>query len=264
MRREFETLKLEADDRGVGWITLTRPSVHNALSDQMIADMRGVIAVIEADPGYRVVVLTGEGDSFCAGGDIKWMQSILASSREERVRGSAELAAMFWELDHLSRPLIGRIQGPAYGGGNGFIACCDVAFAAATAKFSLTEVTLGLVPANIAPYAARKLGHANARRVFFTGKVMSAHEAATLGLLTAAVDPTELDEIVEEEIRSILRCAPGAIAATKKLVEFVLSHDDETNRIYTADRLADAWETEEGEEGIRSFLEKRPPSWRLS
>jgi methylglutaconyl-CoA hydratase len=264
MNETYETLRLERDDRGVATITLSRPAVHNCMSDRLIADMRRAIAALSADAACRVVVLTGEGESFCAGADFKWMKGILGASRAERVRDSAELASMLWELNNLSRPVIGRIQGSAYGGGNGLIACCDVVFAANTAKFSLTEVTLGLVPANIAPYVARKMGEANARRTFFTGKVMTAAEAAAMGLVTAAVEPAELDAVVETEIRSVLRCAPGAVAATKKLVDYVLRHDDATNRVYTADRLADAWETDEGKEGIAAFLEKRKPAWRPS
>jgi methylglutaconyl-CoA hydratase len=258
----YETLRLSFDERGVATITLSRPAVHNCMSNVLIAEMRRVVAAIEATPSCRVAVLTGEGESFCAGADFKWMQTILGQSRAERVHDSAELASMLYELNSLSRPLIGRIQGSAYGGGNGLVACCDVAFAARTARFSLTEVLLGLVPANISPYVARKMGEANARRTFFTGKMMSADEAAAMGLVTAAVDPAELDAAVEGEIRGILRCAPGAVAATKKMIDYVLNHDAATNRVYTADRLADAWETEEGIEGIHSFIEKRPPAWR--
>ncbi len=264
MSGSYETLTLRFDDRGIGRLTLARPAVHNCISDALTADMRRAIAEIEATPTCRAVVLTGEGESFCAGGDLRWMQSILAQSRAERVADSADLGAMLYELNRLSRPLVGRIQGPAYGGGVGLVACCDVAIASRSARFCLTEVTLGLVPANISPYVARKMGEANARRTFFTGKMMSADEAAALSLVTMAVDPTDLDAAVEAEIRSILRCAPGAVAATKRLVDYVLRHDDQTNRGYTADRLADAWETEEGREGIQAFLEKRAPSWRRS
>ena len=264
MATAYETLRLEFDDRGVATITLSRPQVHNCMSDVLIADMHRAVREIEATTACRVVVLTGEGESFCAGADFRWMQSILGASRESRVADSAALASLLYDLNRLSRPLVGRIQGSSYGGGNGFVACCDVAFAAKTARFSLTEVTLGLVPANIAPYVARKMGEANARRTFFTGRMMSADEAVAMGLLTEAVDPAELDAKVEAEIRSILRCAPGAVAATKRLVDYVLRHDDATNRVYTADRLADAWETEEGREGIQAFLEKRAPKWRKS
>ena len=260
----YETLRLEFDARGVATITLARPSVHNCMSDVLIADMHHAIRAIEAKPDCRVVVLTGEGPSFCAGADFKWMQGILGASREARVADSAALASLLYDMNRLSRPLVGRIQGPAYGGGNGFIACCDVAFAVKTARFSLTEVTLGLVPANIAPYVARKMGEANARRTFFTGRMMSAEEAVRMGLLTEAVEPADLDAVIEAEIRSILRCAPGAVAATKRHVDYVLRHDDVTNRVYTADRLADAWETDEGREGIAAFLAKRAPKWRPS
>ena len=259
-----ETLSLSFDERGIAHLTLARPAVHNAMSIELIRALRQAIAEIEARDGCRAVVLTGEGESFCAGGDLRWMKSIAAQSRAERVAESAELASMFYELDRLSRPLVGRIQGPAYGGGTGLVACCDVAIAARTARFSLTEVTLGLVPANISPYVARKMGVANSRRTFFTGKVMTADEAVALGLVAAVVEPAALDDAVEQEIRSILRCAPGAVAATKRLVEWVLRHDDHDNRVYTADRLADAWETAEAREGIAAFLEKRAPAWRRS
>ena len=262
MADAFETLRLEFDGRGVATITLSRPAVHNCMSDVLIADVHRAVRAVEATSDCRVAVLTGEGPSFCAGADFKWMQGILGASREARVADSAALASLLYDMNRLSKPLVGRIQGPAYGGGNGFIACCDVAFAAKTARFSLTEVTLGLVPANIAPYVARKMGEANARRTFFTGRMMSAEEAARMGLVTAAVEPGELDAVVEAEIQSILRCAPGAVAATKRLVDYVLRHDDLTNRVYTADRLADAWETDEGREGIAAFLAKRPPKWR--
>jgi methylglutaconyl-CoA hydratase len=228
MPDSYETLRLGFDDCAVARVTLSRPAVHNCMSDVLIADLHRAVATIEAHPGCRVAVLT----------------------------------AMLYDLNRLSKPLVGRIQGSAYGGGDGLVACCDVAFAAKSARFCLTEVTLGLVPANVSPYVARKMGEANARRTFFTGRVMSAEEAARMGLVTEAVEPAELDDKVEAEIRSILRCAPGAVAATKRLVDYVLRHDDATNRVYTADRLADAWETEEGKEGIRAFLEKRAPSWR--
>lgn len=260
----YETLKLDFDSRGVARLTLARPAVHNAMSIELVRELRRAVAEIERTASCRAVVFTGEGESFCAGGDLRWMRSILQQSRAERVAESGEIAAMFYELNRLSRPLVGRIQGPAYGGGVGLVACCDVAITARSARFSLTEVTLGLVPANVAPCVARKLGEANARRIFFTGRMLSAEEAARLGLVAAAVEAADLDQAVESEIRSILRCAPGAVATTKRLLDYVLRHDDEDNRLYTPDRLADAWETDEGREGIRAFLDKRAPEWRRS
>lgn len=260
----YQTLKLAFDPSGVARLTLARPAVHNAMSIELVRELRHAVVEIERTASCRAVVFTGEGESFCAGGDLRWMQSILKQSRAERVAESAELAAMFYELNRLTRPLVGRIQGPAYGGGVGLVACCDVAIAARSARFALTEVTLGLVPANVAPCVVRKVGEANARRIFFTGKMLSADEAARMGLVAAAVEAGELDQVVESEIRSILRCAPGAVATTKRLVEYVLRHGDDDNRLYTPDRLADAWETAEGREGIGAFLDKRPPEWRRS
>jgi methylglutaconyl-CoA hydratase len=258
---DFSTIRLERDG-SVARLVLARPEAHNAMSIELIREMRAAIAAIEADAGVRVVVLASEGPSFCAGGDLKWMKTIRLQSRAERIAESGELAKMLFELNRLSKVVVGRIQGPAYGGGLGLVACCDVAIAVTTARFALTEVTLGLVPANIAPYVARKLGEANARRVFLHGKPFDATEARRLGLVAEVVEPDALDAAVTAEIAQTLRCPPRAVAATKKLVDFVLRHSDAENMAYTAECLADAWERDEAKEGIESFVEKRSPSWR--
>jgi methylglutaconyl-CoA hydratase len=262
--KAFETIRLERSAAGVARLVLARPEAHNAMSIQLIREMRAALAAIEADAGVRVVVLASEGPSFCAGGDLKWMKTIRLQSRAERVAESGELAKMLFELNQLSKVVVGRIQGPAYGGGLGLVACCDVAIAVTTARFALTEVTLGLVPANIAPYVARKLGEANARRVFLHGKAFDAGEARRMGLVAEVVDPDALDAAVAAEIAQTLRCPPLAVAATKKLVDFVLRHSDAENMVYTAECLADAWERDEAAEGIAAFVEKRTPSWRAS
>ncbi|MFT6624194.1 MAG: methylglutaconyl-CoA hydratase [Cycloclasticus sp.] len=258
---QYETIKFKVDDRGVAYVTFNRPDVHNAMSATFIQELQQICASIEANETIRVVVLSGMGKSFCAGGDLNWMKSNIARTRAERIKETGELAAMLAALNDLSKPLIGRIQGPAYGGGVGMVSVCDITIGVNTAKFCLTEVKLGLTPATISPYVVRRIGESNSRRNFFNARFFDAAEAKHIGLLSDVVSAEELDEAVEKEIKMILKCAPGAIASTKKLIDFVNTHTMPDNRIYTAANLADAWETEEGKEGIDAFLNKRKASW---
>ncbi len=258
----YETLKVATDKRGVCQVTLARPDVHNAMNKALIAEMRDAVRNIAGDENIRVVVLTGEGKSFCAGGDLRWMEANAAMAREGRIHEAGELADMLYELDTLPKPVIGRINGAAYGGGTGMMAVCDLTIGVRTARFGLTEVRLGLIPATISPYVVRAMGPGNARKVFFSGRLFSAEEAHGLNLLGQVVAPEDLDAAVEKEVVEFLQAAPGAIAATKRLVHFVAAHDHEKNRDYTLTALADAWETEEGQQGITAFLNKQTPWWR--
>ncbi len=258
----FETLLLSVDARSVATLTLNRPATHNALNATLIAELKRAADWLTGQSSLRAVVLTGAGASFCAGGDLGWMQQNMKKSRAERVAESFELALMLRALNELPMPLIGRINGPAYGGGVGMISVCDVSVAVDTGVYCLTEVRLGLLPANIAPYVVARMGEANARRTFLTAKRMTAAEARRLGLVSEVVPPDQLDAAVDRELADLLQCAPGAVAATKKLVSYVDSHDLPTSMIYAADKLADAWETEEGREGIAAFFAKRAPAWR--
>jgi methylglutaconyl-CoA hydratase len=259
----FETLLLTVDARNVATLTLNRPDTHNALNAKLIAELkRACIWLTGEGSGVRAVVLTGAGPTFCAGGDLGWMQQNMKKTRAERVSESFELALMLRALNELPMPVIGRVNGPAYGGGVGMISVCDVSIAVDTGVYCLTEVRLGLIPANISPYVVKRMGEANARRTFLGAKRMSAAEARRLGLISEVVPPDQLDAAVERELADLLQCAPGAVAATKKLVSYVDSHDLPTNMIYAADKLADAWETEEGRSGIEAFFARRPPPWR--
>ena len=258
----FETIRLVFDAAGVARLTLARPDVHNALNPTMFQEIGEALDLIEANPAARVVVLSGDGENFCAGGDFRWQQSQGDQDRASRIRSGVPLARILARLDSFGRPIIGRINGSAYGGGVGLIAICDVAVAVDSARISLSEVRLGLVPATISPYVAAKLGPSYARRVFLNGKIMSAAEAQRYGLVHEVVSVAELDTAVNAEIDLALACAPGAVQMTKKLVQFVLAHDPADNLIYTVDRLADFWETEEASEGLKSFFEKRAPAWR--
>lgn len=258
----FKTIQVSVDDRGVATLLLNRPERHNAMNDELIREVTEAAVLLDADTQVRCVVLTGAGESFCAGGDLKWMQGILNSSRAERVADSAKLAKMLRTLNELSKPLIGRINGQAYGGGTGMIAVCDIAIAADTANMALTEVRLGLTPANISTFVVGKMGRSNARRTFLNARPLTAAKAKEVCLVDEVVPAADLNAAVETEIGYILQCGPGAIAATKKLIFYVDSHDTDTNLIYTANLLADTWESAEGQEGIRCFFNKEVPSWR--
>ena len=258
----YNTIQVTIDTRGVATLLLNRPERHNAMNDELIREVTEAAIELDNNPQVRAVVLTGQGESFCAGGDLKWMQGIFDASRAERVEDSARLARMLRTLNELSKPLIGRINGQAYGGGTGMMSVCDITIAVESANFALTEVRLGLTPANISTFVVAKMGRSNARRTFLNAHPLTATKAKELKLVDEVVPDDQLDAAVEEELKYVLQCGPGAIAATKKLIFYVDSHDTDTNLIYTANLLADTWESEEGQEGIHCFFNKETPSWR--
>ena len=259
---KFETLTLTIDIRGVAHLTLNRPEKHNALNSAMIRELRVATAALATDDNVRVVVLSGNGKSFCAGGDIGWFKDNAASNRAKRISESSELAHMLNDLNALPKPLIGRIQGSAYGGGVGMISVCDIAAGDNAARFGLTEVRLGLIPANISPHVVSRIGVANSRATMLSGALFNAEHAVHYGLLNEAVATDKLDARIGEIIDDHLEAALGAVAQTKRLIAYVAAHDMNDNMIYTADRLADAWETDEGTTGIKCFLDKTLPPWR--
>jgi len=263
MTTTYKTIQLTTDTRGVATLTLNRPEKHNALNGTLIAELTEAAEQLAADASVRIVVLTGNGKSFCSGGDFNWFSSNIDKTRAERVNQSATLAHLLRRLDTLPKPLIGRINGPAYGGGVGMISVCDYTIGAEGARFGLTEVKLGLLPANISPYVVARIGKVHSRETMLSGALFDSTRAERIGLLTEVAAAGELDAAIERVVHNHLQAAPGAVADTKALIAYVAAHDLETNMIYTADRLADAWETEEGIEGINSFLDKSTPSWRV-
>ncbi len=247
------------DDRGVATATFNRPERHNAMNPGFMADLHAVMDHVTGSD-VRALVLTGAGESFCSGADLTWMATQVGLSYAERVESSGAIASLLGRLNALPVLTIARVNGPAYGGGVGIIAACDMAFAVPTARMALTEVTLGLAPSNISPYVVKRMGAANARRTFLNAKRMDAAMAADLGLVTGVAE--DVDAVIEAELKGLLRAGPDAVAATKELIAYVDTHDREANADYAARHLADAWERAEGKEGIAAFIEKRPPSWR--
>ncbi|SIS69799.1 crotonase/enoyl-CoA hydratase family protein [Phaeovulum vinaykumarii] len=249
------------DARGVARLTLARPEKHNALNAEMIAGLSAAIARLGADQGVRVVVLAAEGRSFCAGGDLDWMRQQIAATPEVRAAGARALAQMLGAVNACPKPVIGRVQGNAFGGGVGMMSVCDVAVGVTGARFGLTETRLGLIPATIGPYVVARMGAARARRVFMSSRLFEAEEARDLGLLARVVAPADLDAAVEAEIAPYLACAPGAVAAAKaQALRLGPVIDAAAIEESVADLVA-RWESPEAAEGIAAFFEKRAPSW---
>lgn len=257
----FETIELSTDERGVATLTLNRPEKHNAMSGTMLLELKQAAQQLAADDSIRVVVLTGAGKSFCAGGDLGWMQQQMAADAETRGREARVLAEALMLLNTLPKPLIGALQGNAFGGGVGMASVCDVAIGVDHLKMGLTETKLGLIPATIGPYVVARMGEAKARRVFMSARLFGAAEAVELGLLAKAVPAADLLDAVEAEVIPYLSCAPGAVAAAKKLTRDLGPRLDDAVIDMTIQALVGRWESDEAGEGIEAFFAKRKPGW---
>ncbi len=257
-----ESVLFSVDDRGVATVCLNKPDMHNAFDDSLIAELTRLFNQIANDDNIRAMVLAGNGKSFCAGADLNWMRRMASYTYEENVEDAKGLATMLKTLNELPKPTIARVQGAAYGGAIGLIACCDVAIASKLTKFCLSEVKLGLIPATISPYVIEAMGARVSRRYFATAEVFSARRARRLGLVSEAVNEDELDENVELIIKNLLRNSPAAVAAAKQLVTDVKGRPmDDALLEMTSVRIAEIRGSEEGQEGLKAFLEKRKPNW---
>jgi methylglutaconyl-CoA hydratase len=258
--KRYSTILVEAAGK-VARITLNRPEVHNAFTAAMIRELRDAVRAAASDPGVRVVVLTGTGKSFCAGADLNWMREIIAASYEENYAESLAIAEFHEELYRLPKPTIARVNGTAIGGGTGFLSACDIAVASAEAKFGLSEVKLGLVPAAISPYVVRRIGESQARRYFLTGERIDARRAQEIGLVNMVVAPEDLDRRTNEVAASLLSSGPEALAKVKELLHRVPGMSFEDAKAYTAAMIAGLRVSAEGQEGMAAFLERRKPKW---
>lgn len=254
-------IDLSVDGRGVATLSLARPEKHNALSQALIDALTAAAADIAGNPAIRVVVLTGQGPSFCAGGDLGWMQDQMAGDAAMKRAAAGSIARMLGALNTLPQPVIGRIQGNAFGGGIGMACVCDIAIAVDDAKFGLTETKLGLIPATIGPYVLARMGEAHARRVFMSSRVFGADEAQTLGIIAKAVSSHALDDAVAMEVDPYLNCAPGAVAAAKAYARSLGPVIDESVIARSIDALISQWDGAEAKEGISAFFDRRTPQW---
>ena len=248
----------------VAWVTLNRPHVHNAFDDALISTLTGLLEQADTDPAVRTIVLTGNGSCFSAGADLNWMRGMASASEQENREDSLRLARLMRTLQFLSKPTVARVNGSAYGGGVGLVACCDIALGVNTAKFALSEVKLGLVPAVISPYVIAAIGLREARRLFITGEVFEADTAARIGLLHAVVSPDELDEAIERQLYLLAKAGPQAQREAKRLALRMGGADvAQAERIdqNNAALIARLRVSEEGQHGLSAFLDKRAPAW---
>ncbi len=257
----YETLEIEVRD-GIGHVWLNRPAIRNAFNETAIAELAQAFSGMDSDPAVRVVVLGGRGAAFSAGGDLNWMKKMAGFSFDENYADALVLADMLHTIATLSKPTVARVHGPAYAGGMGLVAACDIAVAAEETEFCLSEVKLGLVPATISPYVLAAMGKRAAHRYFLTAERFSAAEAHRIGFVHALAPAAGIDEAVAGICRELLAGGPAAHAATKQLIRDVAGAPLTPELVAdTARHIATARATEEGREGVRAFLEKRRPAW---
>lgn len=253
----------QLDERGIARIIMNRPDVHNAWNPEVVIALTSAIEALSAMPAVRAVVLTGEGRSFSAGGDLRWMRGVLDQSPSQRRDDAMRIGQLLVAVDSSPKPVIARVNGAAIGGGFGLVCACDIAIACNEAVFGLSEVRLGIIPAMISPFVVRRLGEARARAHFLTGhNPMPAGAALDLGLVHRVVAHDDLDVAVEDEVRTVLRSSPSAIAEAKRLFRREGAGELEAAIEAAADALVKTWESADAREGLSAFLEKRKPSWQ--
>jgi methylglutaconyl-CoA hydratase len=240
---------------------MNRPQVHNAFNAAMIRELAVAFDEAKKDSDVRLVVLTGAGESFCAGADLNWMREIIRYSYEQNLRESRELAELMHAIYTLPKPTIARINGAVIGGGTGLFSACDIVIASDRAKFGLSEVKIGLIPAAIGPYVIRRIGESASRELFLTGERFDAHRALEIGLVNKVVAHEALDDRVEEVVRLLLSSGPEALAKCKELLQRVPAMSLDEAKGYTAEMIAGLRVSPEGQEGMAAFLEKRKPKW---
>ena len=248
-------------DHGVARLWLSRPEVRNAFDGQMVTELRTVLDELAASDSVRVVVLGGRGQVFCAGADLEWMKKLAGFGREENLAEARDMADLFFALASSPKPVVARVQGAALGGGAGLVAACDIAVAAEGTRFGFPEVRLGLIPAVISPYVLARIGESAARELFLTGERFEADKAREIGLVRAVVPEPDLDAAVDGRVHELLQAGPRAVAEAKALLRAVGSRGVDDVRQETVDRIAAVRASPEGQEGLRSFLEKRKPDW---
>lgn len=246
---------------GVARITLARSEVKNAFNAELIAEVTDALQTYAEDEAVRALVIAAEGSMFCAGADFNWMSAQRTASLEENVADAEALYDMFFELYDFPHPTIARVQGGAFGGGVGLVACCDFVVMAESAMLAFSEVRIGLVPATISPFVIRKIGEGRARELFLTGAAISSVQALAAGLASVIIPEDKLDAAVEEYVQRLAACGPQALQFTKELLREVPRLSLSEARAFTAERIAEQRISDEGQEGMAAFLEKRKPKW---
>ena len=256
-----QALTLAVNDR-IARIKLTRPEVRNAFNDEVIQQLKAAFESVGANSDVRAVVLAAEGPAFCAGADLNWMRRMADYTRDENLADAGQLAAMLKAIYECPKPTIAAVQGDVFAGGMGLVAACDMAVSVRTATYCLSEVKLGLIPATISPYVIRAMGARAAHRYFLSAERFSAEEAHRIGFVHELVDADALEAKVNELALALVSASPAAVRACKKLVQDVAQREIDAALIEaTVEGIADIRASEEGREGVASFLQKRKPSW---
>jgi len=257
-----QAVTYEIDERNVAIVTLNRAEKHNAFDDEMIAELTRLFKKAGEDDSVRAVILQAKGKSFSAGADLNWMKKMAGYTQEQNEQDAMGLAIMLQTLYTLPKPTIARVQGAAFGGAVGLIACCDIAVGSKLSKFCLSEVKIGLIPATISPYVVEAMGARVCRRYFQTAEVFSARRARRLGLLSEAVTEDELDSTIDDLITNVMKNGPQAVSQSKALVQWVASQPINNDLLAATSKLiAHVRTSEEGQEGLGAFLEKRSANW---
>jgi methylglutaconyl-CoA hydratase len=258
---DYKTLDI-VEEHNIVTIALNRPEVHNAMNDLMIQELTECFRALNKKRAIRAAILTGKGRTFCGGADLHWMKSMVHYSKEENIDDSRKLLDLFDAIYSCQKPVIGRINGGAFGGGVGLVAACDITIAPPDVTFAFSETKLGLIPSIISPYVIRRIGPARARRLFITGERFSSAYAQEIGLIDSVVDPEKIDERMEYFLKEITTAAPLAIGEAKNLIKAHQELDSKEYTNYTLYKIAELRISEEGQEGTTAFLEKRKPKWR--
>ena len=258
------SLLTRTDEDQVATVTLARPDAHNALNVALIEELTSCFEEIAEDEGVRVVVLAGEGRSFCAGADIGYMRDTAGFTYEDNLDDARRLATMYWTIDECPKPLVARVHGAALGGGSGLVAVADVVVAERETRFAFTEVRLGIAPATIAPFVVRKIGASHARSLFLTGERFGAERAQEIGLVHNMAPQDGLDAVVEEKVGDLLQGGPVAQATVKALLRRLETTEPMEAPGLTSRVISELRTGEEGQEGLAAFLEKREPGWRAA
>jgi len=258
----YETLIVDETPAGIARVWLNRPDLRNAFNETTIAELTAAFRALDADAGVRAIVLGGKGKAFCAGADLNWMKKMAGYSYEQNYDDALGLANMLHTIHTVQKPTLARVHGAAFAGGMGLVAACDIAVAAHSAEFCLSEVKLGLVPATIGPYVIAAMGERAARRYMLSAEPFPAAEAHRIGFVQAITQDEELDGVIDRILGHLVGGSPAAHAATKDLLRAVAGQRLGPDLIRdTATRIAAARASDDGKEGIRSFLEKRKPAW---
>ncbi|HDM66980.1 MAG TPA: enoyl-CoA hydratase/isomerase family protein [Thermoplasmatales archaeon] len=257
---EFETLEIQRD-RDVATIILNRPDVHNAMNENMMRELTSCFKEFSRDEEIRIIILTGRGKSFCAGADLNWMKRMVNYSMEENIEDSNLLLELYDSIYYCSKPVIAKVNGHAFGGGIGLFATCDIAIAVPNCKFAFSEVKLGIIPAVISTFVARRLSIAEMRRLFITGERFTSEYAEKIGLIDLVVPEEEIDDKVNQYVSILKSSGPKAIMEVKNLLDQYEKLPSKDYKEYTVRKISELRVSEEGQEGINAFLEKRKPRW---